>query len=193
MKTLLTITALLFLFNSYSQDEDSRIVVSKGDTLEMTKELRKEYTFMETVSGELFKTEDGTKYLIIWNVAKKSKHYVLKKEPQETKTYFEEQNPKVESVNDSKSIMTIKPNEYLDVAGMHLEKAGQYKNAAIVTNILTAGAGVAFIMLSDSQEGQIAGYAVIGVGQLTSLILNVSGNSNIKKAGEIFRKEKLKL
>lgn len=192
MKVLFTLTTLFFFFYSYSQ-EDPRTVISKGDTLEMTKELRKEYTFMETVAGEVLKVDD-IKYLIIWDVSKKSKHFVLAKEPQETKPYFEQEI----GVNDSssvssKSILAVEQYKYLDVAGLHLEKAGQYKNAAIVTTILTAGAGVATILLTDSKETQIAGYAVIGLGQLTSLILNVAGNSNIKKAGEIFRKEKLKL
>lgn len=183
MKLVLTFTAIFFLFNSFSQ-EDTRTIVSKGDTLEMTKELRKEYTFLETVTGEIFKVED-TKYLIIWNVSKKSKNYRLKIE--EPKPYINEQNKQ------STPIVAIDTTNYLEDVGLHLETAGKYKNAAIVTTILTTGAGVVTLMLMDDKTGQFAGYAIIGVGQLTSLILNISGNSHIKKAGEIFRKEKLKL
>lgn len=73
MKNIITILTIAFSNMLFSQIE-----VEIGDTLEMTKEVKREY-IGEYIDGKVIKKEDGTKFLILSKVKKSSEVFVLKK------------------------------------------------------------------------------------------------------------------
>jgi len=183
MRRLLLFFAILLSigFNSNAQQ------VSIGDTVEFTGDFKKEY-WNEDIGGNRFKTEDGVKYLVINKVKSTSLFY------QETTPVDKEGKP-----TSFETIVTVKKDPYESMAftmyqsGQLLEQAGKIKNGAIGIQIIGLLAGTSIALLGDSNASLIAGYSIVGVVSLTGFVMNIVGNSTIKQAGELFKKEKLKL
>ena len=162
-----------------SQNILSQIYVLIGDTIEMTKEVRKEYAFRENIEGKVIKIND-IKHLIVTKVEKDSEYVLLKNSDQE-KT--EKPIIQLEQSN-------LSNTESIKLAGLYLEKAGKQKNGAYTAIALTLLAGVGVAVFT---ENYIVGYITVGVGQLIGLGLNIAGNKNMKRAGVLLNSGKLKL
>jgi len=180
MKRLLLFFAILLSigFNSNAQQ------VSVGDTVEFTGDFKKEY-WNEDIGGNRFKTEDGVKHLVINKV-------------KSTSLFYQAPAP-IETVETVEPIVTVKKDPYESMAftmyqsGQLLEQAGKIKNDAISVQIIGLLAGTGIALLGDSNASLITGYSIVGVASLTGFVMNIVGNSKIKQAGELFKKEKLKL
>ena len=183
MKRLLLFFAILLSigFNSNAQQ------VSIGDTVEYTGDFKKEY-IMEKIDGHRFKTEDGVKYLVINKILSTSLFYQAPS-PIET----------VETVETVEPIVTVKKDPYESLtftmyqSGQLLEQAGKIKNGAIGVQIIGLLAGTGIAVLGEGNASLITGYTIVSVTSLTGFVMNIVGNSKIKQAGELFKKEKLKL
>ena len=171
-------------FNSDAQQ------VSVGDTVELTGDYRKEY-WNEDIKGDKFKTEDGVKYLVITKIKKSSRFYVAA-------VPVEHAEP-VETAESVEPIMTVKKDPYEGLAftmyqsGQLLEQSGKLKNGAITVQILGIAAGTGIAVFGDNTTSLVTGYTIAGVSSLAGFIMNVIGNSKIKQAGEMLKKEKLRL
>ena len=180
MKQVLLFFAILLTigFNSNGQQ------LSVGDTVELAGDYKKEY-WGEDIKGDRFKSENGGKYLVITSIKKSSQFYVLP-EP-------------VEAAESVEPIITVKKDPYESMAftmyqsGQLLEQAGKIKNGAIAVQIIGLVAGTGIAVLGNNNNSLITGYTIAGVSSLTGFVMNIVGNSKIKQAGELFKKEKLKL
>lgn len=73
----------------------------------------------------------------------------------------------------------------LHLAGQHIEKAGKQRNAALITTLTAAALG-GMAMAMDSENATPAG-AIIGIGAVVGLTLNIGANGHERKAGRILQ------
>ena len=74
-------------------------------------------------------------------------------------------------------------------AGDYLIKSGRQRNTAIVIGVIGITVGIASASAIDASDSKTPAFAIMGIGGLIALILDISANNNERKAGEILNKK----